>query len=90
MSNGNDPVVEPQTPAGGSTIAATATIDSIMTSLWPTRSADLAGTPVYTWAVAAPATLIASFPAGTTQSAQAVVMVARFEVRPVAPSTIGP
>ncbi len=89
MSNGNEEVQPLAQPALGATIAATTTIDAIFTSLWATRSADLAGTPVYTWSLNAPWTLTATFPA-TTQSGQAAVMLAHFEVRPVAPSTIGP
>jgi hypothetical protein len=80
--------VEPRVPAAGSTIPATTTIDAIMTSLWATRSSDLAATPVYTWVV--PGLLTATWPASTTQSGQSAQMIARFEVRPVAPSTIAP
>jgi hypothetical protein len=94
MSNGEETVqqsgeeVQPLQPAPGSVIAATTTIDAIMTSLWATRSADLAATPTYTWVV--PGLLMATWPAANTPQGQAAAMIARFEVRPVAPSTIAP
>ena len=75
----------------GGTIAATTTIDAIMTSLFPTRSADLAGTPVYTWISAGPPTLAATWPAATTPQGQCVQLLARFEVHNILPSsTAGP
>ena len=74
----------------GGTIVATTTIDAIMTSLWATRSADLSATPVYTWAANSPPTLTASWPAANTVQGQCAQIIARFEIRPVAPSTIAP
>jgi hypothetical protein len=84
------PAVTPAAITVGGTIAATTTIDAIMTSLWATRSADLAATPIYTWAANGPPTLTASWPAATTDTGKVAMIIARFEVRPVAPSTIAP
>jgi hypothetical protein len=72
----------------GGTIVATTTIDAILTSILPTRSADLAATPVYTWASAvAPWELHATWAAA---SGPAQLVAIRFEVRNVAPSSVGP
>lgn len=90
MSNGNDPEVTPSAqPAPGSTIAATTTIDAIMTLLWGVRSADLAGTPVYTWGTTNPGTLYATWPTSTTDTGKCAQIICRFEVHPQAPTTIG-
>jgi hypothetical protein len=74
----------------GGTIAATTTIDAIMTSLFPTRTSDLAGTPVYTWIGNGPPVLAASWPASTTPQGQCVQLLARFEVHSVLPAVAGP
>ena len=81
---------EQQAITVGGTIVATTTIDAIMTSLWATRSADLSATPVYTWAANGPPVLTASWPAANTVQGQCSQIIARFEIRPVAPSTIAP
>ena len=83
---------EPGVPAQqastvGSTIPASTTIDAIFTSLWATRSADLAATPIYTWAAASPPQLNATWAAATSP---AVMMVAKFEIRNVPPSSVAP
>jgi hypothetical protein len=85
-----EPAVTPAAITVGGTIAATTTIDAIMTSLWATRSADLAAVPVYTWAANGPPMLTASWPTATTDTGKVAQIIARFEVRPVAPSTIAP
>jgi hypothetical protein len=87
MSNGVETLAQ---PAPGSTIAATTTIDAILTSLWGVRSADLAGTPVYTWGVTNPGTLYATWPSATTPTGQCAQIIIRFEPHPQAPTTIGP
>jgi len=90
MSNG-DPEVQPQAqPAPGSTIAATTTIDAILTSLWGVRSADLAGTPVYTWGTLNAGTLYATWPTSTTPTGQCAQIIIRFEPHPQSPTTISP
>jgi hypothetical protein len=74
----------------GGTIAATTTIDAIMTSVFPTRTADLAGTPVYTWIGVGPPVLAATWPTATTDQGKCVQLLARFEVHSILPSTAGP
>lgn len=73
----------------GGTIVATTTIDAIMTSLYPTRSADLSGTPVYTWVSNSPPLLSATWPAATTDQGKCVQLLARFEVHNIFPSAAG-
>ena len=92
MSNGGPPpeVTPSAQPAPGSTIAATTTIDGIMTLLWGVRSADLAGTPVYTWGVTNPGTLYATWPTSTTDTGKCAQIIIRTEIHPQAPTTIGP
>ena len=83
-------VISPAAITVGGTIAATTTIDAIMTSLYPTRTSDLAATPTYTWIGNGPPVLAASWPAATTAlSGPYVQILARFEVRNVAPSSVG-
>jgi hypothetical protein len=75
----------------GAAVPAATTIDAIFTSLWATRSADLAATPTYTWVSASPWPILAgTWPAATTPQGQACQLIARFEIRPVGPSTIAP
>lgn len=67
----------------GTSIPASTSIDSLFSVLFPTRSADLAGTPIYSWADEN-GTLIGSWPNQTNYPA----MYARFEARPNAPSVL--
>lgn len=76
--------VEPQAaPAPGTAIASTATIDSLFTLAYGTRSADLAATPTYSWNTGA--SIIAQWP-GVANNYSAIFC--RFEPRQIAPSTI--
>lgn len=81
---------EQQAITVGSAILATATIDSLMTAAFPTRTADLVGTPTYAWIAIGPPTLAATWPASTSQSGPCVQLLARFEVHSVLPSAAGP
>jgi hypothetical protein len=86
---GQQAEVEPQAaPAPGTAILGTATIDSLFTLMFATRSGDL-GAASYAWADSN--SIIATFPAGTTPTAvNASMMKCRFEARPNAPSVIAP
>jgi len=81
---GQQAVVEPQAaPAPGTAIASTVTIDALFTTVYGTRSADLAATPTYSWATGN--MIIAQWPAVLTGQP---AIFCRFEARPIAPSTI--
>jgi len=88
MSNGTD---QPQAPEQlaitvGTAVPGTTTIDALFTSLFATRSGDL-GSASYVWAT--PNSIVGTFPSGTTPSAQlGSALIARFEARPVYPSSI--
>lgn len=84
-----DEGVAPQAaPAPGTAVLATATIDSLFTLMYATRSGDL-GTPTYAWADSN--SIIGTFPAGTTPTAvNATMMKIRFEARPNYPSVLAP
>lgn len=87
------PEVEPlAAPAPGTVIVSTTTIDTIFTTVFGTRSADLttAGTPTYTWA--GPFSILANWPGLTTpqNTGNNSQMFCRFECRQMAPSTISP
>jgi hypothetical protein len=79
MSNGT-PLAA---PAPGTAILSTATIDSLFTLVFGTRSADLAATPIYSWATGNQ--IIAQWPAVITG---APAIFCRFEARSNVPSTI--
>jgi len=84
MSNGQPPAVEVQAaPTPGTVIAATVTIDALFTTVFGVRSADLAATPIYSWAKEN--MIIAQWPAVTTGYP---AIFCRFEARSNAPSTI--
>ena len=85
MSNGQDqPAVEPLVaPTPGTVIASTVTIDALFTAVYGVRSADLAAVPTYSWATGN--MIIAQWPAVLTGQP---AIFARFEARPIAPSTI--
>ena len=70
----------------GSAIVATTTLDAIFTACWATRSADLAATPVYTWAAISPPQINATWAAANNPS---TMMVAKFEIRNSGPATSG-
>lgn len=83
MSNG-EPVVEPLVaPTPGTVIGPTVTIDALFTSVFGTRSADLAATPIYSWSTGN--SIIAQWPAVLTGYP---AIFCRFEARSNAPSTI--
>lgn len=76
--------VQPQAaPTPGTAIASTVTIDALFTSVFGTRSADLAATPTYSWNTGN--TIIAQWP-GVANNYSAIFC--RFEPRQIAPSTI--
>jgi hypothetical protein len=86
MSNGTPEVQA--APAPGTAVVGTTTIDALFTTMFATRSGDL-GAASYVWAT--PNSIIGTFPAGTTPTAQnASMMICRFEARPNAPSAIAP
>jgi hypothetical protein len=81
MSNGEPELQAAPTP--GTAIASTATIDSLFTLVFGTRSADLSATPTYSWASGN--SIIAQWP-GVANNYSAIFC--RFEARPNAPSSI--
>lgn len=95
MSDEENVIVEdkPATEAGspeqqqaitvGNTIASTTTIDALFTACFATRSADLAATPVYTWAATSPPQINATWAAANVP---ATMMVCKFEVRNTGPA----
>lgn len=75
-------------PPPGTAVVGTTTIDALFTTMFATRSGDL-GTATYAWAT--PTSIIGTFPAGTTPTAQnATAMFVRFEARPNQPSVLAP
>jgi hypothetical protein len=81
MSNGTPLAITP-----GTAVPGTTTIDALFTSLFATRSSDL-GAASYVWAT--PNSIVGTFPAGTTPTAAlGCALIARFEARPVYPSSI--
>lgn len=82
----------PQTPEQqqaitiGSAIVATTTIDALFTACFATRSADLAATPVYTWAAISPPQINATWAAANNPS---TMMVCKFDIRNSGPPTTG-
>jgi hypothetical protein len=74
----------------GGAVLSTATIDSLMTAVFPTRTSDLVGTPTYTWIGVGPPVLAATWPAATSDQGKCVQLLARFEVHSVLPSIAGP
>src|SRR6267378_6001720 len=89
MSNGQPPPQDPPpaieplvAPTPGTVIASTVTIDALFTSVFGTRSADLAATPTYSWATGNQ--IIAQWPAVVTGFP---AIFCRFEARSNAPST---
>ena len=81
--------VEPQVaPTPGTAILATATIDSLFTLVYGTRSADLAATPTYSWGTGNQ--IIAQWPTLLTpqNTINNSAMFATFIARAMAPSTI--
>lgn len=75
-------------PPPGTAVLGTATIDSLFTLMFATRSGDL-GVASYVWAT--PNSIIGTFPAGTTPTAQnATAMSCKFEARPNQPSVLAP
>lgn len=77
-------------PAPGTVIPAATTIDAIFTTVYATRSADIAATPTYTWA--GPFSILANWPTLTTpqNTLNNSQMMCRFESRQMAPTTISP
>ena len=75
-------------PAPGTAVLGTATIDSLFTAMFATRTGDL-GTPTYRWSD--PFTVQAIFPAATSQSGvNGTIMTCTFGARAFVPSAIGP
>jgi hypothetical protein len=73
-------------PAPGTVVLATATIDSLFTAMFATRTTDL-GTPTYRWSD--PFTVQAIFPAATSQSGvNGTIMTCTFGARAFVPSAI--
>lgn len=85
---GQQPEVTPTTaPVAGTAIASSATIDSLFTLAFGTRSADLSATPTYSWGTGT--CIVANWP--TVLSNNIInnsAMFCRFEARQMAPSTI--
>jgi hypothetical protein len=82
--SGQQDAVEPLVaPTPGTVIASTVTIDALFTSVFGTRSADLAATPIYSWSTGN--SIIAQWPAVLTGFP---AIFCRFEARQNAPSTI--
>lgn len=74
-------------PTPGTAILATATIDSLFTLVYGTRSADLSATPTYSWGTGN--MIIAQWP--TVLSNNIInnsAIFCRFEARAMAPSSI--
>ena len=81
----------PEAQAGvpGTAVLGTATLDSLVTLAFATKSADLAGAISYVWST--PSQIVGTFPAGTTPSAVNGAMVKiSFEPRAAAPSVLKP
>jgi hypothetical protein len=70
-------------PTPGTVIASTVTIDALFTSVFGTRSADLAATPIYSWNTGS--SIIAQWPSVTDNYS---CIVARFEARSLKGSSI--
>jgi hypothetical protein len=82
---GQQAEVQPQAaPAPGTAILSTATIDSLFTLVFGTRSADLAATPTYSWSTGN--TIIAQWQPTLANNYSAIFC--RFEARSIAPSSI--
>jgi hypothetical protein len=73
-------------PAAGTAIPGSTTIDALCTTLFATRSGDL-GAATYAWGVTG-TSIIGSFTAGTTPSAQQCQIVIAFGPRQVWPSIL--
>jgi hypothetical protein len=81
-------VVEPRAaPAPGTAIPGTTTLDTLCTTLFATRSGDL-GSASYVWGVTG-TSIVGTFPAGTTPSAQQCQIIVAINARQVWPSIIG-
>ena len=88
IANSEKPAPEPlAAPTPGTAILATATIDSLFTLVYGTRSADLSATPTYSWATGN--SIIGQWPAVLSNNIlNNSCIVCRFEARAMAPSTI--
>jgi len=73
-------------PAPGTAIPGSTTLDSLCTTLFATRSGDL-GTVSYAWGITG-TSIIGTFAAGTTQSAQQCQIIVAFQAKQVWPSQL--
>jgi len=73
-------------PAPGTAVAGSTTLDSLCTTLFSTRSGDL-GAVSYAWGLTG-TSIIGTFAAGTTNSAQQCQIIVAFQAKQVWPSQL--